>query len=220
MYLSIYLSAVCLLVCVSVYLSISLLSLPLSFVPYYTNYGLDSAQHTFKPNKLHGLDSAQHTFKPNKLHGLDSAQHSFKQTPWAGFRPAFTHSKQTHSKQTPYIPFRKGPGRFQVDNGSENRSGPEPSTAAEKPDSPTYAGYQRNFQSFVSGSLLHWACLNAGVISTLTQGRLKAQVFLGNSQCLLSLLPHFMSKVFLESCCTRANELGKVNGKANIYCIL
>ena len=90
--LSIYLSISCMSIgCVSVYLSISLLSLPLSFVPYYNNYGLDSAQHTFKPNKLHGLDSAQH---------------SFKQTPWAGFRPTFTHSKQTHSKQTPWAGFR------------------------------------------------------------------------------------------------------------------
>ena len=119
-YLSVYLSinlsiyqlyVYWLRICLSVYLSISLLSLPLSFVPYYNTYGLDSAQHTFKQNKLHGLDSAQHSFKQTPWAGFrptftHSKQTHSKQTPWAGFRPTFTHSKQTHSKQTPWAGFR------------------------------------------------------------------------------------------------------------------
>ena len=85
---------------------------------------------------------------------------------WTHADPNNRHQQHT-SFPLCLVRFRKGPGRFQVDNGSENRSGPEPSTPTEKPDSPRNAGCQHNFQSFVSGSFMQWPCLNAGVISNL-----------------------------------------------------
>ena len=81
---------------------------------------------------------------------------------WTHADPNNRHQQHT-SFPLCLVRFRKGPGRFQVDNGSENRSGPEPSTPTEKPDSPRNAGCQHNFQSFVSGSFMQWPCLNAGV---------------------------------------------------------